>query len=144
MGMDTFKWVVVATAEAQQGLQIKEQFEKVLLLNPVHVVRSSEELLAYLRGTGIYHERKKFPLPRVLLLDLDLPGVSAWQALDLIREDPALAEIATVVLVSAETQHLVDKAYESCAKSYLRKPFTFAEFLERSRILGLNWILLGK
>lgn len=141
--MDGFKWLIVATGSAQEGAEIKAQFEKLLLLNPVHIIRNGDELIAYLSGTGIYQNRQKFPLPKVLLLDLELPGAGPWAVLELLRRDPSLAGVATVVLVSEKTQILVDKAYESCARSYLRKPFTFAEFLERSRILGLNWILLG-
>jgi CheY-like chemotaxis protein len=141
--MDGFKWLVVAIGATQEGLDIRQVFENALLLNPVHLIHSGDELIAYLKGTGIYHNRTKFPLPKVLMLDMQLPGASVWKVLELLREDPALADIATLVLVSDETQHLVDKAYESCAKSYLRKPFTFSEFLERSRILGLGWMLLG-
>jgi two-component system, response regulator len=141
--MDKFKWLVVATGDAQRGREIKEQFERAFLLNPVHIIRNGDELVAYLSGTGIYHDRTKFPLPKVLLLDLQLPGAGPWNILKLIRESPELSRVSTVVLVTDETQHLVDQAYERCAKSYLRMPFTFAEFLERSRILGLNWILLG-
>ena len=141
--MDTFKWLIVATGAIKEGLEIRQQFEKALLLNPVHVIHNGDELIDYLRGTGIYNNRARFPLPKVLMLDLELPGSGPWKVLDLLREDRSLKDIATLVLVSDATVHLVDKAYEACAKSYLRKPFTFAEFLERSRILGLHWMILG-
>lgn len=142
--MDGFKWIVVATEMVQDSLEIKEQFEKGLLLNPVHVIKNGEELLAYLRGAGIYANRQKFPLPKVLILDLQLPDRGAWDVLEYLSSHPGLIEeVRTIVLTAPGHEKEVERAYELGAKSYLFKPFSFADFLQRSRILGVNWVLIG-
>jgi CheY-like chemotaxis protein len=142
--MDGFKWIVVATEMVQDSLGIKEQFENGLLLNPVHIIKNREELLAYLKGTGIYANRQKFPLPKVLILDLQLPDRGAWDVLEYLSSEPALIEeVRTIVLTAPGQEKEVERAYELGAKSYLFKPFSFADFLQRSRIIGVNWVLIG-
>ena len=142
--MDNFKWIVVASSAAQESMEIKEQFETGLLLNPVHIIKNADELSAYLKGAGIYGNRLKFPLPKVLMLDLDLPEHGAWRVLEMINGCEELSsEVKTIVLVSPGDEGYVEKAYELGAKSYLIKPFSFADFLERSRLMGVHWVLVG-
>lgn len=138
--MDAYHWIVVATANAQEGSQIKAMLEKTRVLNPVHIVHNGHEFLAYIRGAGVYSNRAKFPLPLLLLLDLELPGASALEILaEMQKAPPEISQIPVIVMNSAVNEPMIEQAYELGARSYLRKPFTFAQLLERGRISGLCW-----
>jgi CheY-like chemotaxis protein len=144
MEMDGHQWIVVAVSNAREGLQIQQEFEKTSVLNPVHIMHNGEELLAYIRGTGVYGNRLKFPLPTVVLLDLQMPGASVWKILEEIQKaPPEISSVPLLVLTSSTKDGEIDKAYELGAKSYIEKPFTFSQFLERSRIAGLKWEIVG-
>lgn len=141
--MDNHTWIVVAAGRTSEGLRIKEVFEGANLLNPVHLIHSGRELMQYLGGEGIYGNRSKFPLPGVLLLDCDLPDIACERVMREMRAREGLAKIPVVLLVSAETEGRLDAAYEAGATTYLRKPFTFADFLERSRIGNFRFFIAG-
>src|SRR2546421_11964033 len=47
--------------------------------NPIHAVCRGEDVLEYLKGQGEYAERAKFPLPHLVLLDLNTLGMSGWE-----------------------------------------------------------------
>lgn len=141
--MDNHAWIVVAEGKTSEGLRVKEMFERAALLNPVHLVHNARELLQYLKGEGIYGNRDKFPLPGVLLLDCELPDISYEEILREMRAREGLRKIPVLVLVSTETEGRLDAAYEAGATSYLRKPFTFSDFLERSRIANLHFFIAG-
>jgi CheY-like chemotaxis protein len=141
--MASLQWIMVAEGEERQGIQIKEVLEAALLQNHVHLVHNGDELLAYLKGKGIYEDRARFPLPRVLLLDLELPGRPVWEILQQIQSAPELRDLPVIAMVTPQTEKHLDKAYELGVLSYLRKPFTFADFLERSRLANLNFVIVG-
>lgn len=139
--MDNHAWIVVAEGKSKDGAAAKAVFEKARLLNPVQLIHNGGELLAYLRGDGIYQNREKFPLPALVLIDCDLPGPNCEEVLRFMRQTPSLASIPAIVLLQDDDD--VDRFYEAGAASYLRKPFSFAEFLERSRIANMHYLLIG-
>ena len=40
---------------------------------PLQEVRNGEQAIAYLKGESIYSDRNHYPLPSVMLLDLNMP-----------------------------------------------------------------------
>src|SRR5512143_4339694 len=65
-------------------------------------VRDGESALDYLRGCGAYANRQEYPLPGLVLLDLNIPRVHGLKVLKWIREQPALAALPVVVYTSSE------------------------------------------
>src|SRR5438874_4425695 len=50
---------------------ITHAFERGCIANPLRVVRDGEEAIAYLHGDGIFADRGEFPMPGLVLLDLE-------------------------------------------------------------------------
>src|SRR4051812_43773575 len=61
--------------------------------NRVHCVATVADLIAYLNGVAYYHDRKEYPLPGVIVLDLNLPGVDGFDALAWLRAHPKFHRI---------------------------------------------------
>jgi CheY-like chemotaxis protein len=62
------------------------------------------------------------PLPSLVLLDLNLPGVSGKEVLERIRGNPRLAQLPVVVLSTSDSPADVAFAYGLHANAYVRKP----------------------
>src|SRR5882672_5158271 len=77
-------------------------FKRVLrlsgLTNPVAVVRNGEEAIAYLKGEGPFADRERFPMPRILMLDLKMPRKDGFEVLQWLRAEAALKHLLVVVL----------------------------------------------
>src|SRR5690348_15326680 len=70
--------ILIAEDEEDYILLIRKAFKEANLPNPLHVVSTGLEALAYLKGEGKYSNRDEYPLPDLFLLDLKLPGFSGF------------------------------------------------------------------
>src|ERR1043166_4567515 len=74
-------------------------------------------------------------LPRLILLDIDLPGMSGHDVLNAIRESRETAHIPVVMFTSAEDDRNVVRAFSTGATSYIVKPVQFERFQETIKSL---------
>jgi CheY-like chemotaxis protein len=116
----------------------------VEMTNPVHVVTDGEQAMEYLKGTGQYGDRSKYPLPGLVLLDLKLPRISGFEVLQWIQNETALPQLVVVVLSSSGEPRDINMAYRFGARSYLIKPPTQASFVDLAKGLKLYWLQLNQ
>lgn len=125
-------------------LLIRRAFSKSKVVNPLQVVRSGEDAIAYLEGVGRFSNRAEFPLPAIILLDLKLTGVDGFDVLRWIRQQPALRAIRVVVLTSSNAIRDVNLAYQLGANSFLVKPVDFEDFVSVTQALQGYWVWTDK
>jgi CheY-like chemotaxis protein len=111
-------------------LLLRRAFKSLRMLNPLQVVRSGEEAIEYLGGIGRYLNRKEFPLPSLVLLDLKLKGIDGFDVLRWIRGQDGLRKLRVVVLSSSNLMSDVNEAYQLGANSFLTKPTDFEDLLQ--------------
>ncbi len=68
--------------------------------------------------------------PEVILMDINLPGISGIEALKLLREDPATARIPVVALSANAMPRDIQKGLQAGFFRYLTKPIKVNEFIE--------------
>jgi PAS domain S-box-containing protein len=68
--------------------------------------------------------------PQVILMDINLPGISGLQALSILREDPATRHIPVLALSANAMPHDIEKGLEAGFFRYLTKPIRINEFME--------------
>jgi PAS domain S-box-containing protein len=68
--------------------------------------------------------------PDVILMDINLPGISGIEALKILRDDPATAHIPIVALSANAMPRDIAKGLEAGFFSYLTKPIKVKEFME--------------
>ncbi len=68
-------------------------------------------------------------LPDVILMDINLPGISGLQALDLLHDDPLTAHIPVLALSANAMPRDVEKGLEAGFFRYLTKPIKITEFM---------------
>ncbi|NUO35342.1 MAG: response regulator [Dermatophilaceae bacterium] len=78
-------------------------------------------------------ERARATLPDVILMDLQLPGIDGFAALDLIREHAPTAHIPVVALTALAMRHDRERVLVSGFSGYLEKPISVREFAAQVR-----------
>jgi CheY-like chemotaxis protein len=68
-------------------------------------------------------------LPDVILMDINLPGMSGIEALAILREDPATAHIPVIALSANAMLRDIEKGLEVGFFRYLTKPIKVKEFM---------------
>ena len=69
-------------------------------------------------------------LPDVILMDINLPGISGFGALSVLREDAATARIPVMALSANAVPRDIEKGIEAGFFRYLTKPIKVVEFME--------------
>src|SRR5438477_5846459 len=71
----------------------------------LHLVTDGQQAIDYLSGTGQYANRKKFPLPQVILLDLKMPRVDGFGVLNWLRHNsPGELRLLPVIVMSTSDE----------------------------------------
>jgi CheY-like chemotaxis protein len=99
----------------------------------VHVP-NAEEALTYLRSPA----KTK---PALILLDLNLPGMNGVELLETVKADPALAEIAVVVLSTSDERRDVLNSFDLSVAGYIVKPTDYTSLVETLKIVRDYWSL---
>jgi CheY-like chemotaxis protein len=123
---------------------IKRAFARNKIFNPLQVVRNGHEALLYLQGAGRFRNREEFPLPKIILLDLKMPGVDGFEVLDWIRQQPEFKTLRVIVLTSSNAIQDVNRAYQLGANSFLVKPTDFEDLVTLTQALRGYWVWLDQ
>jgi CheY-like chemotaxis protein len=103
----------------------------------LHVVDDGHQALAFLRRQGRYSEAVR---PRLILLDLNLPGKDGREVLAEIKGDPELKLIPIVVLTSSAAAADVRAAYDLHANCYVTKLLDFQQFRRLVHLIDEFWL----
>jgi CheY-like chemotaxis protein len=115
---------VILLAEDQEDdvFLVQHALLEAGLPNPLLVVHDGIQALQYLAGQGQYGDREKFPLPMLVLLDLDMPLMDGFAVLTSLRREPRFRQLPVVVLTGSSLSPDVSRAYRLGANSFLVKP----------------------
>lgn len=113
-------------------------FKKSNISHRVEVARDGSEAVNYLLKMD---ECKS--LPKVVLLDLQLPKMSGLDVLKTIREYPRTQLLPVVVLTSSDEQRDMLESYRLGANSFIRKPVDFTQFTDLIRQLVAYWVTMN-
>ena len=110
-------------------LYIEDNRANMQLVEQLIARRTDMRLLGAGDGTrGIALARTH--LPEVIVMDINLPGISGIQALKILRGDPATAHIPVLALSANAMPHDIKKGLEAGFFRYLTKPIKVNEFME--------------
>ena len=91
--------------------------------------RSDMRLLTAVNGhRGVELARTR--QPKVILMDINLPDISGYEALKILREDPATMHIPVVALSANAMPRDIDRGLKAGFFRYLTKPIKVPEFMD--------------
>jgi len=133
--VDTSQPATTAPAQVKRGaplrtlLYVEDNPANLKLIEQLIARRSDIRLLSARDGNlGIQLAREH--LPDVILMDINLPGISGIEALKILREDAATAHIPVVALSANAMPRDIEKGLHAGFFRYLTKPIKVNEFME--------------
>jgi CheY-like chemotaxis protein len=114
--------ILLADESEDDVLLTRIAFRKAHLANRLEVVRDGEEAIAYFEGTARFADRRRFPVPILLLLDLKLPKVTGFEVLEGLRQKKEFVGLPIAILTCSEEDPFAARAFELGANSFLVKP----------------------
>ena len=120
-----------------------DAFKEARLQNKIQVVMNGQDALDYLFRRGNYADRKTYPMPDLILLDLKLPRVDGFEVLRQIKSTPILKRLPVIILTSSKDEGDRALSYDIGANSYLVKPVSFEGFLAVVRQIEGYWLSLN-
>jgi CheY-like chemotaxis protein len=120
---------------------IRLAFRKVGIIDAIHLVKDGAEAMRYIAGDGLYADRRIFPPPTLVLLDLKMPGANGFEVLKWIRSQDSFDSLVVVVMSGSRDDADIQRAYELGANSYLIKPTKFEDLVKMMESLKdyQNW-----
>jgi PAS domain S-box-containing protein len=110
-------------------LYVEDNPANLRLIEQLIARRPDMRLLSARDGTlGIQLARAQ--QPEVILMDINLPGISGIEALKILREDPATAHIPIVALSANAMPRDIEKGLQAGFFRYLTKPIRIDEFMD--------------
>ncbi len=109
-------------------LYIEDNPEDLKLVGQIIARRPDMRLLTAVNGnSGI--EIARTSRPGVIVMDVNLPDISGFKALEILRSDPATAHIPVIAVSSNDKPLNVKSGLEAGFFRYLTKPIKLDEFM---------------
>ena len=117
-----------AQAARRTLLYVEDSLPNLMLVENLMERRLDVRLLTARDGlTGLDIARAS--LPDVILMDINLPGISGFKAMELLAANPATAGIPVIAISATAMKHDVEKGLEAGFFRYLTKPIRIEEFM---------------
>jgi CheY-like chemotaxis protein len=132
--------VLYVEDEESDVILLRYALRKAGIPNPLQVVGDGEEAIAYLSGNDKYGDRQKYPLPQLVLLDLNLPRLDGKKVLKWIREMDSLANLPVVIYSSSNQPKDFDETKALGANEYIVKPSGIDKITEMMQGVKQRWL----
>ena len=120
-------------------MNVKRAFKKNNILNPLFVANNGIEGLEILRG-----EKQEIPvsqMPKIILLDLNMPKMGGIEFLRELRKDERLKNISVFVMTTSNEDSDKVNAYNLNVAGYILKPLSMESFIHAVSTLNNYWQL---
>jgi PAS domain S-box-containing protein len=133
--IDLAKPAAIAQAQVQQGARLRtllyvEDNPANLKLVEQLIARRADMRLLSARDGNLGIQLARINQPEVILMDINLPGISGIEALKILREDPATAHIPVIALSANAMPRDIEKGLQAGFFRYLTKPIKINEFID--------------
>ncbi len=117
------KWVfLVADDDPDDQIMIYEALKLLTANLDLRFMQSSAQVLEYLQQDG-----PDQPRPRLIFLDLNMPGMDGRALLKQIKADPMMSVIPVAVLTGSKAEEDAEFCQQAGVAGYFQKPSSFLE-----------------
>lgn len=113
--------ILIAEDSESDRILIQLGFERQQFPFSLQFVEDGLEAIGYLNGEGRYANRKKFPLPAILLTDLKMPRLDGLELLGWVRNQEKWRTLPVIVVTGSNQTEDWHRATELGANSYVVK-----------------------
>ena len=131
--------ILMADDDDDDYLVTRNAFQELPSPNRFFRVDNGEELMDYLFRRGQYSNSKNFPIPDIILLDVNMPKKNGHEALKEIRAHPDLQMIPVVILSVSHDKEVIGRSYRLGANSFIKKPISYDQLMVIVKALSHYW-----
>jgi CheY-like chemotaxis protein len=135
--------IVVADDDTDDLFMLKEAFSSLNFDREICTVENGEELLDFLNKKGKY-TNTILPVPKLILLDLNMPKIDGRQCLRMIKENKEFCKIPIIIFSTSNNPEDISQSYELGANSYIIKPYSYNELVEIVDVIKKYWFSIVK
>lgn len=117
-------------------MNVKRAFKKNNITNPLYVAGNGEEALAMLKSNELP------ALPKIVLLDLNMPKMGGIEFLSALRQDEKLKSLTVFVMTTSNEDKDKVEAYKLNVAGYILKPLSMESFINAVSVLNNYWQLI--
>lgn len=136
--------ILLVEDDPSHRLLIRKNLENHGVSNQISEVEDGQEALDYIYGVDMYADRKKYPMPDIVILDIKMPRVDGFGVLEKLKSDPKMKSIPVIMLTTSSRDEEVAKGYKYGANAYVTKPLDFADFAKKLHDLKMFWVLTAE
>src|SRR5579862_6332072 len=141
--MNLGPFILVVDDSENDLLLMRRAFKKAEFDLPFATVVGGEQAISYLSGEDKFSDRENYPLPTVMLLDLNMPGTSGFEVLHWIRNHSHFGRLCVFILSASMRKEDVEKSFDLGANAFLVKPADLRELIGLMKSLR-DWIHLDQ
>lgn len=130
--------ILVADDDADDRFLLKTMFQENGFRETLHFVEDGIELMEYLLDA--VRDNQTNPLPKLILLDLNMPKKNGRQVLNELKENPVLKRIPVVIFSTTKNENEIKKCYELGAVGYVTKPDSYEAFIKTITDIMDTWL----
>lgn len=130
--------LLVEDGLADQRL-VQRAFRRAKLLCHLQIVGDGQEALDYLCRKGDFADGESYPLPQMILLDLNMPKLGGLELLRQLKASEELAVIPVVVMTSSDHEQDLIQSYALGCSSFIKKPVEIHDFMSVVSAFGEYW-----
>lgn len=131
-------FILIAEDDADDRFLLQTAFEENGFQDHLHFVENGIEVLSFLESAKMNNGQQN--MPKLILLDLNMPKKDGREVLKEIKEDAVLKKIPVVVFSTTSSEHEMNRCYELGANSYITKPNSFEGLLQTVANLRNYWM----
>lgn len=114
--------ILMVDDDAEDRLLLKDVFDELGYGDAIHFEENGEGAIAYLQGCTDSHH-----LPRLIILDLNMPRLNGRQTLEYLKSHPRYKDIRVIIYSTSLNPVERDECLALGAHSYIVKPATYNE-----------------
>ena len=136
---DSRRVVLMVDDDEEDVYLTRRAFRSSASIDAFHHVADGTSLFAYLAAEGEYSDRSAWPLPRLILMDINMPREDGFTLLTRLRGDDSVAPIPVIMLSTSMAEADIDRAYRLGANSFIGKPVTSEGMRDVARHVDGFW-----
>lgn len=130
-------FILIAEDDADDRFLLKAAFEENGFKDTLRFVENGVEVLEYLNSVK---SQDQIVLPRLILLDLNMPKKDGREVLKEIKQDTRFKNIPVVIFSTTNNEQEMKRCYELGANSYITKPNSFESLLKTVAAIRSYWM----
>jgi CheY-like chemotaxis protein len=132
--------VLLVDDDELYALLVRQAWSRLETNVPLEWLDNGKRAVTYLDGTGPASKPGGKLLPRMILTDLNMPGLNGFELLCWVRRNPSIRNMPVILLSGSGSKQDVEEAYALGANLYVEKPRGLDETMEMLRQLDRFWL----